>query len=396
MKISKANILLAIVLLAILGAIGFAATRQKPKLAAENESKQNTENLADVPDNANVVQDENIYFGLGWEGKYNLVNINTGKSQTFLPSGYTLISQYSYDAFPSYLILEKDSDLYVWSATEDKTTNIFKSQPNLKMNANEDAFVYPSITEQGKFFIQIEEYDPIEEPGMGGPTPIKSRTYTYDVRTAKLVSSDSFNPNSLTSVCKQYDSKNNRFFGWLCGEGIGHSVPLSIYSLAGIKQKEVITSAEFGVAADDVGATGVQYNDGMFYAMNKGAISKIITLDPHSANPTKETYTVSDKVSSQMKDVYAYSVAIDRANKVLVIGGDHEFDLLRYDDNKQVNSSTKIAEPEVYANFFHVHDGKLYYKAKDKIRVVNLVSGKVEKTIPNITSEEITLFNLRK
>ncbi len=331
-----------------------------------------------------------IYFGKGWEGKYSLVDVQSGETKSFIPAGYTIVDQHEYEPFSTYLILQKDNDLVAYNLENNLLNSVFGSFNDLRLKKNEQVRIYPSITEKDKFFLVINEYNPNEEPGRGGQTPLNTRSYTFDTSTNKLVSAS----NLSSDGCEEYDSKNQRFFTWPCGEGIGYSTPLSISDITGKKQREVITQEEFGLTKDNIGPVAVKYQNGFFLAQSKGAITKIVVVDPQLANPTKETYLVSNSVKSQIKEAYPYSTTIAKDNNTIIVGGDSYILLLRFDTNKQITQSTYIPDEEIYANFIFSNGGKLYYQAGDNIRVVNLDTWQVEKSIPSKRSEEITLFSL--
>ncbi len=334
---------------------------------------------------------ETVYFGKGSQGKYSLVNVQTGETQEFIPTGYTIINQTEYQNFPTFLIIQKDNDLFSYSVINKITNSIFGSFNDLKLKQDEQVRVYPSITEKDKSIIRIDKLDLSQVSEFDGSSPIIStRTYSFDASTNKLVSI----ANVKISGCTEYDSKNQRFFTWPCGEGIGTSLPLSITDLNGKEQSQVITLEEFGRSKDDIGSIAVEYRNGLFFALSKGNVSKIVALDPQSINPTKETYTVSEQVKSQITESYPYSASIDRSRNTIIIGGNNFILLLRFDANKQITQSTYIPDKEIYANFIYVNDGKLYYQAKDNIRVVNLDSWQIEKSIPSSGNfQEITLFS---
>ncbi len=372
----------------IVGVGGYFVNKFSNKVPANNTSPSQT-----VSQNQETpVANTNVYFGKGSQGKYSLVNTQTGEAIEFIPSGYVIINQTEYQNFPTFLILQKDNDLYSYSVVNKITNSIFGSFNDLKINKDEQVRVYPSITEKDKFIIRIDKLDLSQVSEFDGSSPIIStRSYSFDASTNKLI--------AIATVkfggCAEYDSKNQRFFTWPCGEGIGTSLPLSIADLNGKEQNQVITLEEFGRSKDDIGSTAVEYRNGLFFALSKGNVSKIVVLDPQSSSPAKETYTVNEQVKSQMTKSYPYSASIDRSRSTIIIVGDSFILLLRFDANKQITQSTYIPDKEIYANFIFVNDGKLFYQAKDNIRVVNLDTWQIEKSIPSSGNfEEITLFSV--
>lgn len=370
--------------------VGFGVYFLTKSKMPQNEISNEPSEISQVTNTSPVNANNKIYFGKGWEDKYSLVDVQTGETRTFIPTGYTVVDQHEYDQFPKYLILQKDNDLFAYNLENNLSNSIFGSFDDLKLKKNEQARIYPSITEKDKFFIVINEYDPNEEAGMGLPPPLHTGSYTFDASTNKLVSVS----NLDSSGCEEYDSKNQRFFTWPCGEGIGYSTPLSISDMTGKKQREVITQEEFGLTNFDIGTVELTYVNGMFFAQKKGVIDKVVVLDPQLANLTKETYVVNDAVKSQITEVYPYSTTIAKDKNTIIIGGNNFILLLRFDSDKQITQSTYIPDKEIYANFIFAYNGKLYYQAKDNIRVVNLDTWQVEKSIPSPRSEEITLFSL--
>ncbi len=376
---------LAITLVVGAGVYFFLNKSPRPQETNNTLSNETSSQTSETP-----ATNKTVYFGNGWQGKYSLYNVQTGESQEFTPAGYTIIDQTEYQNFPTFLILQKDEDLFSYSVDNKITNSVFGSFNDLKLKKDEQVRVYPSITEKDKFIIGINKVDLSQGPEFDYLSPIIStRTYSFDASTNKLVGIE----NVKVGSCIKYDSKNKRFFTWPCGEGIGTSLPLSITNLNGNEQKLVATLEEFGLSKDDIGLIAVEYRNGLFFALSKGGVSKIMVIDPQPANPTKEIYTVNEQIKSQITESYPYSVSMDRSRSTIIIGGDHFILLLRFDANKQITQSTYIPEASVYANYIFVNDGKLYYHAIPNIRVVNLDTWQIEKSIPSSESFlEITLF----
>lgn len=338
--------------------------------------------------------DKKIYFANGWEGKYNLFNLDTGSATEFIPNGYEIIGQHDYDPLPKFLILKKDSNLFSFELENQLVNKIFILN-NLLLKDNEQARIYPSITDKNKFFLAITEHNLSQVSDFDGSSPIiNTRSYYFDASTNNLSKA-----NNIDLSCAKYDSKNQRFFTWPCGEGIGSSIPLSIAKLNGQKQKEIISLSEFGLLPDDVGRAAVEYNDGLFFAISKNSNSfdKIIVVDPKQQEPQKEVYAIADIVKSKMEDSYPYSMALIKSQNTIVIGGDHFITLLRFKDNQIIESKT-IPEQELYANFIFPYDDTLYYQSisAKAIRSINLRTWQVERTIPIKTNEAVTLLKINK
>lgn len=369
------------------------------KVQSQNEQNQGTELEADIPANGAMeesetksVDTEKIYFAKGSKGKYSLINFENGEVQDFIPTGYEIVDQHQYDPLPQFLILKKDNNLFSYEIENELIHKIFTFN-DLFLKDNESARLYPSITEKNEFFVVINEYDPNEEPGMGLPNPINTRSYFFDASVNKLAATKDINFDG----CAEYDSKNDRFFSWPCGEGIGSSIPLSILDTNGKKQKEIISLAEFGLAEDNLGPIAVEYNNGLFFALSKGSVDKIVMVDPKPQEPQKETYTVTENVKTQIKDKsYPYSTAFVESESTFIIGGGSFITLLRSSNNQIIESKT-FPEQGLYANFIFPHEDVLYYQSSNAkaVRQIDLSTWQISKTIPIETDEEITIIKIK-
>lgn len=358
---------------------------------------QNTETEA-TSNNGNQASTENnlaakkIYFANGWQGEYSLVNLDTGTTQDFIPAGYEIVNQHEYDPLPRFLILQKGNQLFSYEIENQLLNEIFTFN-DLLLKENERVRIYPSITEKDKFYLIVTTHDLSQVSEFDGSSPVTdTRTYTFDASINKLVRTS----NAKLSGCAEYDSKNQRFFSWPCGEGIGSSIPLSILDLNGTKQREVISLSEFGLEPNNLGPVAVEYNNGLFFALSKGAVNKILLVDPAPQEPRKETYTITNEVATQIKDKsYPYSTTVVKSQNTFIIGGNHFITLLRFSGN-QIAESKTIPEQGLYANFIFPHDDMLYYQSRSTkvIRAIDLKSWQVVKTFPIETSEEITLVGL--
>jgi len=383
---NKMTVIVAVSVLAValvVGASAYFFLSKSPKQPEANNTQPNG-TVSQTPETPTT--NKTVYFGKGAQGKYSLVNVQTGETQDFIPAGYVLLNQWDYQMFPTFLILQKDNDLYSYSVENKIVNSVFGSFNDLKLKKNEQARVYASMTEKDKFIFRIDTLDLSQVSEFDGSSPVLStRTYSFDASTNKLVSI----ANGKFDGCAEYDSKNQRFFTWPCGEGIGSASPLSISDLNGNVKSQVITAKDFGMPNDDL--VHIEFKNGLFFALGKD--TKILVLNPAEINPTKEVYTATAQVNSQISDLYAYSMGIDRSTNTLIIGGNSYILLLRFDANKQITQSTYIPDKEIYANFIFPNAGKLYYQAKDNIRVVNLNSWQIEKSIPSSGNfSEITLF----
>lgn len=369
------------------------------KKTVEQTSPPQTNNQQDtvIPEEV-ATTTKAIYFGKESANNYFLVNVANGESKTFIPSGYTIVSNWGYQMFPTFLILQKDNGLYSYDVENKTVVDIFSSSENLKLNKDEEAIIHPSITEKNQFIIKIDTFDKSEVSEFDGSSPIlSSRTYSFDASINKLVSIK----NPELYGCTRYDSKNQRFFVWPCGEGVGSSAPLSINDLTGKESKKVITQEDFNFNKDYNPPAFIQYSNGLFFASDTyPSLSKIIVVDSKLVNPEKETYTIRQesqdqiaKLPSQINQSPPNSVSIDKSQNTIIIGYSYFILLLRFDTNNQIVESKDITEPYFYGNSIFVNNGKLYYQTEDAIRVVNLNTWQIEQSIPSSRdSRDITLF----
>lgn len=394
--VNKNKTLLAVVIsivatTLVVGAAVYFFLNGCPKLPEANNTTPN-ETASQFPEMS--ARNKTVYFGKGSDGKYSLVNVQTGETQEFIPAGYTLVTQWGYQTFPSFLILQKENALYSYSVEDKIVNSIFGfSNARLELKKNEQATIHSSITEKDKFLIQIDTLDLSQVSDMDGSSPVLStRTYSFDASTNRLHGIANVRSDSWI----KYDSKNQRLYIWPGGEGVQEELPFSIYDLKGNFQKKIISTEDFGPPYKYVIRT--RYNNGLFFAFNNGRDIKIIIVNPSSINQEKEIYTADEEVKSQISEAIFHSLAIDRSTKTLIVGGSSYILLLRFDKKNQITQSKYIPEQEIYANFIFVNAGKLYYQAKDNIRVVNLTSWRVEKSIPSpddhasLHFSEITLF----
>ncbi len=332
------------------------------------------------------------YFAKGSAGKYTLLDITTGESKDFTPTGYTIVNSLGYSQFPSYLVLIKEQQLYAYNALSKETKKI-NIDP---LAAKQQAFPSPSLSEKDKLYIEIATIDDSNE--LGASITTESKGYFYDFTSSKLTEAqDSKIPSTKGgSTCYQYDSKYTRFFIWLCGEGIGNGTPLTVYDYVAKTTKEIATGN-----VPKYSHLEYSSNNGEFLIMpdagSDGAggsyLGKIIRVKTDK-NITQEVYTVSDKIKSQTAGSVYSAMFIDGKN-LLAIGGSKSILLLGYDSSKQLVSADSISEPNLYANFMFSDSQKIYYKSTDKIKALNLDTKQVEKSFTvNKNDQEITLISL--
>ena len=335
---------------------------------------------------------ENIYFAKGHNGDYSLINIESEETQDFIPEGYKIVEQYAYQTFTNYLLLQKDSNLFLYNIENENIESLSEKYDYFKLAEDEDIRLYPSVTEMDRFYIVIYKYDMNDSMGMGLIDMLSTRSYYLDAQTQKANEAHEID----FSGCYQYDSKNERFFNWKCDEGIGVSIPLVIKDLQGNELQEAISLQEYGLNEEGIGLVSMQYNNGYFLAMEKGNLSKIIAIDPKSSELIKDEYIVSDEVKSEIDESYPYSMAIVSSKNTIVVGGGNFILLLRFDENKRIIESKFIEDKEIYANYIFPYKGKVYYQAKDALRIINLDTWEIEKSISSEKEEDITLIKLDK
>ncbi|MDP2656449.1 MAG: hypothetical protein Q8P11_02695 [bacterium] len=334
-----------------------------------------------------------LYFGTESQGKSSLVDVRTGKEKDFLPTGYTILNKMDYKMFAPYLIVQKDDGLYSYNVESKVMVNIFKSSPDLKLKENEWPLIYPSMTEKDKFLIQIDAMgDEIVDHMYGLPEVLGTRMYTYDASSETVVKIK----NKRFEPCTKYDSLNQRLFSWVCGEGVGSATPLSVRDMSDLtekKQIEVVTASDIGLNPDDWAR--VDYEAGLFLISRHGKDFQIMIVDPRDKNLSQETFTATTGVADMLNDLSPYSIVFDRATHTFAVGGANYIVLLTFDDNHQIIKSTFLPDVGVYANFLYVNAGKVYYVANDRIRIVDIIKQKIERTIlvPDRLSE-VTLFFL--
>ncbi|MFH2105369.1 MAG: hypothetical protein ABII72_03995 [Parcubacteria group bacterium] len=336
---------------------------------------------------------KSVYFGLGREGEYSFINVATDENKDLIPAGYEIASQYSYNPFPSYIILQKDDSLFTYSL-EDEAINKISLEP---LKSSEKISLDHSISEPSKFYLEISDTE--EELGMYGYKVVGSRKYFLDASSNQVKAADDLKLPGVGDFfgCHQYDSKYDRFFVWPCGEGVGSSIPLSIVEIDDLQEQQILAFSEFGMSDDSAGMVDLEYDGRYFLAVPKGGADKIIVVDPHQLEPKKEVYTVSEQVKDQIVDKSRpYATAISVKTNTIVIGGGDFITLLRFDKDKQIIASKIIPEDKLYANFIFVDNNRLYYQAKESrsLRVVNLESWEIEKTISVEPDEETTLFSV--
>lgn len=336
-------------------------------------------------------KDKAIYFGKGWKGKYSFINLNTEETKEIIPPEYEIVDQHNYDPFPNFFILRKNNELFSYSLINKSLNKISIGL----LKESEQVRIHPSISDKDRFYLVIND---IKET-MGMVNEITgSRKYFLDANSNQVQNADDIDLPGVSDFtgCYKYDSKYSRFFIWPCGEGIGSSISLTVYSLTTQTQKDVVTFQDFGLN-ENIDSIAVKYNNEYFLIIpkyNRDKFSKIIIVRP-TKDIVKESFMISQDVMVKLNDIYPYSALFAEGKNTIVIGEKHSILLLRFNSNNQIVDSFYIPDQNLYANFVFLHNGKIYYqsRATKSIRIINLDSWQIEKSIPIEPDEEITLIS---
>jgi hypothetical protein len=335
-----------------------------------------TNTASSLPVAATGMTQTTIFFAQGSEGVYSLIDIKTGKSESFLPAGYELVGQNEYQILSPFLIIKKENDLYVYEVSTGEIRPIFawKEQP---LQANEEVVFLQSITDKSNFFITINTFDSNEQDEFY-PTVIGSRDYVLDAGTNTLTNAKHID----SEACTQYDSKNQRFFEFRCTWGDAWDM-LSIIDINGVQKTPVVSEAEKPNGV-------VKYSNGLFYVVGTDGI---IIVDPSQPNITKSVYTASESAASVLKMINPYWVAFDASKKTMIIGMDRSVALL-YLENGMITKAKIPKDTATYINFPVVHDGKAYYYSLDDkvLNSIDLDTWEFSNKIPVWSGEAITLL----
>lgn len=350
-----------------------------------------------------------IYLGIGSAadaGLYRLIDLETGTQREFIPAGYTIPDQRAYDVpFPKFLILQKETALYTYDL-ENKILTLIPppvAPPALLDNkevrelfetgdpfarASEVVEVFPSITDKNRFLIILATW--------------QAESFRSDhafLLNAATNETTLVLPPPAIEECMQYDSNNQRLFSWPCGGGAPVMLPLRIRDLAGKVVREVLTPQDFDLASAE-GWITLSVTNAQFLITPQD-MSKIIVVDPRPSEPRKTTYMVNEEVRQQARDTIAFEATRDEEQKTIAIGDQHRgVLLLRFDDKNQIIQHIFFSDAGAFPNYqntFLSYGEKLYYyhMTGDFLRVINLNTWQVEKSIPASESlEPITYFAL--
>jgi hypothetical protein len=329
------------------------------------------------------LENKAIYFVKVNEDRYSFVNIDTAEEKNFIPYGYEIVGMYP-DPLPDFFIIQKNNEVYSLSL---KDSSLKKIPITLSMDSIGSA--NPSISEKNKFYLEILR--PIRYSEFAGYEYTRTKSYFYDAETNQIQSADNIN---LPEVCFKYDSKYFRFFIWQCTEGLGHTLPLSVYDLKNKTTKEIITLKDFADKNIDETLFFVSYNSGYFVIVPKykDVFSKIIVVFPDQ-EITKQVFTIHSGIRESLEDVYPYSSLFAKDENTIVIGGGDFILLLRFNKSGEIIENRYFPEKEFYGGPIFYYNGKLYYQSKisKSIKVINLKTWQIEKTIPSTPGYGIAL-----
>lgn len=337
---------------------------------------------------------QNVYFAkMDYGTKIPfLVDVKTGAQRALIPAGYHLADgyEYVYETLPEYMILRKGNEIFSYALDG----QVVKKIDGVELKDTERVRLYPSVTEKIQFIVLVTEHDLSKVDEFYGDNPvIGKRTFLFDATKNTLVQKT----NIVSDNCFVYDSKNARLLTWRCGEGVADALPVAIADLNGNEIKKIITDTDLGLSDEDVDAVvKVEYGGGTLFA--RGSDSVII-LDPTYSDPVKQKYTLTPsdggRIAKEFAETYAYSIAVSNETKTIVVGSGEYILLLRFNANHEIVGTQKINEAGVMANFVYTHAGKLYYQASDgAVRVVDLVTWNVERSIPLARAQEYTIISL--
>lgn len=351
----------------------------------------------------------NVYFAkvnYGSNIPY-LVDVKTGEKRTFIPSGYHLVDDNAnmHETLPQYLILQRENKLYSYSINNQKLEKI-----NIPLKKSEVIRLYPSMSEKYAFILVITELDlSIVNKGLSGDEHpvVNTRTLHFNAITNRVET----RPNIVTNKCFEYDSQNARLFTWACGEGIGQTTPLMVADESGKDMFTVVDSKEFDFAILQEMYPEVHYNDGLFFVKGSGNVTindlydneknykdEIVVVDPLKPEPQKQKFSLEKeygkKAAHMLSHTSVYSLAMSETHRAIVVGSSDRVLIFWYNDAHEIIDGREILEDNVYANFMYINKDSLYYQLNDgTIRVIDLRSGNIERSILSERAEEFSLIS---
>ncbi|MFH1749568.1 MAG: hypothetical protein ABH837_01575 [bacterium] len=250
----------------------------------------------------------NLYFGVGnrSSGEYQLVNVDNGKKESFIPTGYEFISSNSGNyrssfrsAFPDYLILERDNQLFSYFVQEKKIEKI-----DIYIEESYEVNLFSSISEKNEFYIVVNEVLKDEDKWWDFEV-INAKKYFFDAKTNQVELTDKINFGKTTEThnCYRYDSQYSRFFTWSCTFKNTYG-SLKVYNIKTDTYQEIVNSDDFEIYDDYI---KYSYNNGYFFAMSvENNYSKMIIIEPNKDTQKKE-YLIDKSIQDFIQnEIYGY------------------------------------------------------------------------------------------
>jgi len=251
----------------------------------------------------------NLYLGVGdrLSNEYFLVNVDSGKKESFIPTGYRYIrsnGERNYrnsfsSAFPDYLILERDNQLFSYFVQEKKIEKI-----DIHIKESHKINLFSSISEKNKFYIVVNEVLEDEEEWWNFEV-VNTKKYFFDAKTnqVELTNKINFGKTTETHNCYRYDSRYSRFFTWSCTFEDTYG-SLKVYNIKTDTYQEIVNSDNFEIYDDSI---NYSYNNGYFFAMSYGNnYSTMIIVEPNKDTQKRE-YLIDKSIQDFIQnEIYGY------------------------------------------------------------------------------------------
>jgi len=348
-------------------------------------------------------KNQSLSVVLAYKDKSGNFYLSDQNQSILVPLGYKLVSQYEYQTNPTYLILEKNNQIYTYN-TKTKKIKPF-ALPSDKLNKDEELNVYPSISEDGQFLVVIKKYSSKENSDSKFPD-YKTQVYLYDARTDKTErTSPKLNLSQTSVSCIKYDSIGERMFTWSCEEGMSFG-PLEAYDVYNGGQKPDFSFPTNSHHQEKLNDLNVYYNQGLFFVINQN--NKITLIDPTVKDRFSEDLSnfkikikdlkipleVANEINNDPRDL---TVSYNASHQVLLINQQKNIFLIHY-SNDLIIDSKKISFPnsqgECKANQIFTIGQHLYitHKNNNQILDINLVDFKHIFYPLNIKGEMFNVF----
>lgn len=391
MKLKVIPVLIGTNLLANLLLVGCSAQMANTTQSPKGITQQATQQTA-VTD---AGQDPVYLFA----GK-TFINLRNEERQNFIPEGYELVSYQHGTDFPEYLILQKDRKLYRYTATTHELDEM-----NVRALAQDErANINPSVSDKKEFLITINKGRPVE--GMIDFEIDSTERFYY--HAADNTSEEASNTSKIVenyTGCHEYDSKLQRIFTWICGEGLGSVGPIMALDLKTQQESPFITNRDLGLKEDDM--FRVWFDHGMF-SLETGVWgdatrpTSFAFADITGIKPQIATFAFSEAFQQKINELgkinlsSPYSVFWIKDRNILAIGFGHGIYLATIGSQGDLEDVVKLNDDQSYVNYMYLLENKLYYRTQEGIRVIDLDEKKLKKTIElqrgEMTIEEVGLI----